>query len=295
MNSVVETGRVEVLKWFSGNHNVKATAALLKLEECEKAGEWRPGVSRSVRAALSKSNVAIKAIEGHDGQIGSLVAATARYGLSQSWSLAHNVQFGMFEQAAAANFDFAAFEAGLEERRSYFGPDFDSVKEALAAAKNWVQDMTPVAQLIWKLDAARQAPVFTHLGVSPTITKTLEQLNFHFSAPQSIRLCPMRFERVEQIDEKGNKFTVPVCILEWPAGTVFGASAHAETIGYEWPEGKCHSCGHAIKNDLNWVPLLVDDSNGVPHALWVGTDCSRSLFGIKVKGEIRISKPEKAR
>lgn len=288
--NTIESAKPNVLRWFTGKARDRAMTALQMLEDSEKAGEWLPGVSRSVRAALNKSNVAHKIAEEYGGQIGNLIESKEKYGLGPSWRLMHYMRFGQFDLACAADFDFASFEQVLEAQRAFFGPKFDDIKGALARAKAWVNDFKPVEQLVAQLDAARPMPVFTSIGVSPTITKTLEQLNFHYSAPGSIRLCPMRFERIETTDAKGKKSTMPIIILEWPKGTVHGASAHAETPGFEWPESKCHSCGHGIKNSSNWVPLLVDDSNGVPHALWVGADCSRSLFGIKVKGAIDIKR-----
>lgn len=52
---------------------------------------------------------------------------------------------------------------------------------------------------------------------------------------------------------------------------------------------QCQACGHAIKNVFNWVPLVVDSAAGVPHAMWVGKDCAQTLFGVTVKGELRLT------
>jgi len=69
--------------------------------------------------------------------------------------------------------------------------------------------------------------------------------------------------------------------LLWPKNTVFDRGRF--TQGHQ-----CQSCGHAIHNPYNWVPLLIDSQKGIPHALWVGRDCSASVFGVKVTGEVII-------
>jgi hypothetical protein len=272
MNNVVVTNKERVLAWFTGKPRERAMTALMVLEDCEKAGEWLPGASRMVRAALGKSNVAHRIYK----ESGTALQTIGDYNTprdQRGWSIAHMLEFGLY--ARGETIDFMAIYAAAS----------DFMKAIVLKAEGFYRDFKPISRLMDRLDAARPKPVFTSIGVSPTITETLKRLNFHFSSPQSIRVCPMRFEREERIDANGKKISMPVIVLEWPEGTVHGASSHATTPGYKWPESKCQACGHGIKNDFNWVPLLVDDSKGVPHALWVGTDCSKSLFGIKVKGE----------
>lgn len=41
------------------------------------------------------------------------------------------------------------------------------------------------------------------------------------------------------------------------------------------------------KKSDNWVPLL-GELAGSNRSLWVGRDCARTLFGIKVTGEMHV-------
>lgn len=82
-----------------------------------------------------------------------------------------------------------------------------------------------------------------------------------------------------------HKFTAPGGQLKWPEGTKFNATGYCRTANNH----QCQACGHAIKNAFNWVLLVVDSAAGVPHAMWVGKDCAQTLFGVAVKGELRLT------
>lgn len=145
--------------------------------------------------------------------------------------------------------------------------------------------MAPLMALMDRWDNLRPAPTFTSVGVSKTITKTLESMKLDLN-PESIRVCPIEWAEEERVDEKTGKVTiVKVGYLLWPEGTRHGKSRF--TYGTA-RHAQCEACGHAIKNPFNWVPLLIDDKAGVPHSLWVGRDCSETIFGVKMEGELEL-------
>jgi hypothetical protein len=78
---------------------------------------------------------------------------------------------------------------------------------------------------------------------------------------------------------------VKVGRVVWPEGTEHACSRFAASGS----QNQCHACGHAIRNAFNWVPLVVENAEGVPHALWVGRDCAENLFGIKATGELEYA------
>jgi hypothetical protein len=272
--NIVENAKANVLSWFTGKANINAITALQMLEDSEKAGEWIPGASRSVKAALTKSNVAHKLYKKHGNELDGINSHYEDPREIRGWSVAFLLQFGRNAHIPAIN-----FKAVSEAAR-------DNLKPVVAQAEKLWNDLAPLYDLMDKLDATRPKPVVTYLNASPTVTKLIESLGLVGTVASTIRLCPMRYEEVE-VEVNGKKVWKFVGILEWPAGTVFGTSRYAE-LDHMWPTGQCQACGHAIKNAFNWVPLIVDNAEGVPHALWVGTDCSKTLFGVSVKGPMEI-------
>lgn len=145
---------------------------------------------------------------------------------------------------------------------------------------NFKYAMEPVEELMAKWDATRPPPVFTTMGLSPTVTATMKQ----FGAVK-VEVCPMRFEKRERIDPKTKKTVYyTVAILLWPEGTVHGNSKYQGTHA----NSQCEACGHAIKAAYNWVPLVIWGADEKPQSLWTGHDCARNLFGIKLTGELEL-------
>lgn len=166
-----------------------------------------------------------------------------------------------------------------------------------------MKDFAAIARLTNRLDATRPKPVFTVLGASPTVTRTLDGLGINSGAFAKVELCPIRWETVERTrghDKRcvagacvqgcsnGKKCWVQVGYLEWPDGTQHECSRFADSNTGRGRFQQCHACGHGIRNAFNWVPLLVTNALDQKYSLWVGTDCSRTLFGIKVTGEVEL-------
>jgi hypothetical protein len=294
MNDSFETATI--LRWFTGKSLEKATAALKLLDQSVKQGFWVKGASRSVRAALGKTNVAAKLANANQvwlerlgvpdgkGTYDSEYAATRQLG----WNIYMSLAYGNFEQlvqldlAAALNALGPAFPAPstlLPLQRQHR-------TEVLSQVAEYQKAFAPVAAAVAELDEARPPPVFTSIGVSPTLTATLTDLGF--IGDLKVSVCPIRWEKRETTDKDGKKHTFFIGILLWPEGTVHGASRYRGTDIHE----QCEACGHAIKRIFNWVPLVLEGAGQPPKSLWVGRDCAKSIFGVKMDGDLDIEETQ---
>ncbi len=250
------TKHTHILNWFKGNALEKAKDALELLAPSEEQGFWMPGASRKVRAALGKSGKAKSITSSMDKGYNAGKAVTALYSA---------MRYGALDKLLRITLQ-------------------DATKELSDDLLEFYVDFQPIAQLLQDLDDTRPKPTFTNLGVSPTITATLQDMRMNLN-PETIRVCPIEYVPVWITDkETGKKSRHWVAKLVWPKGTIHGASRYSETNDNR----QCQSCGHAIKNPYNWVPILIDSKKGVPHSLWTGRDCAKSLFGIDMKGELEL-------
>lgn len=250
------------LQWFKNKALRDAQGALERLAVAAERGYWLPeDKCRSIRAALNKSAVASTFAREEARAFRNAPMSSALYGIG------HCMEFGLFEQAAAIDFSGVKVP-GLTDYQLVF------IETGIRYAKSF----RAIVEALTELDATRPAPVFTYLGASPTITRTLESLGLHVKPEASVPV--LRVEKVE-IMADGKKTFKQVCYLEWPVDTIHGASRwHCE-------DSQCEACGHGIKRD-NWVPLILHNEAGVPYSLWTGRDCARTLFGIKVTGELNL-------
>lgn len=283
------------LRWFTGKSLEKAKAALEMLTASVQNGAWLPGHSRTVRATLSKANVISKSARKNE-EAWDLFAVPAdfttdyyveprarRYHLEgeakeagqMSWSAHHNMYFGNFQAMQKINFDLLRKFATDASRQSL-----------LVEAQQYTQDFASIADAVQRLDMTRPKPVFTSLGVSGTITDTFTDTRLDLDLTK-VYYPEMVMKQVEVTNSKtGEKELKWVCEIIWPEGTVFNSSRF---VGTEKNYSKCHSCGHAIKNGFNWVPVLINNKAGVPHCFWVGRDCARTIFGIDVTGDLEYT------
>lgn len=267
MNSI---NRAAVLAFFSGKAQVNAAAALDLLDASIAQGFWVKGASRKVVAALNKANVAEKLarkVEKEEGRLSTYdpdekVAAEKK----ALWNAVHVLQYGVFSwlpkmatPVVSADSPYAGLVAMFSAYRSA---------------------LLPVALAVVDLDATRPKPVFTTLGASPTVTRTVES----FDAVK-VEVCPMEFKKVTVTDPKTGKDEIRhVVRLLWPKGTVHGVSRWSR-----FRDCQCEACGHAIRNPFNWIPLILTAKDGTPKALWVGRDCAKTLFGIDMVGDLEIT------
>ena len=240
-------------KWYKGKAQDKALEAAQLLDDSLAQGYWVSGAVRKCRAAFSKVNVKPRAAG---------LAKFASYD-SPEYHLGEAVRFPIPNRLCRITEDCLAVIHDADQRAEY--SSFLAGMRGLHAAMD-------------KLDAARPAPVVTEMGASPTVTATLQNLQLK---PETLRVCEIEWLRVQ--GEGGTSYVVGQ--LKWPEGTKFNATGYSRTANNH----QCQACGHAIKNAFNWVPLIVDSAAGVPHAMWVGKDCAQTLFGVTVKGELRLT------
>lgn len=239
-----------ILKWFSGSSLAKAKDALELLDASLEHGSWLPGASRKVRAALGKANVAKKTIKTND-----------KYNAPKA------------ESAIRFAVDYGSF-SGLSKLTS---------EEAIAgltgnALKYFINFKLLVITLD-RLDATRPVPVFTSLGVSATLTATLKAFD-----AEKVSVAELVPEQVEYKGERGETLYKVIYKLVWPEGIKHNTSRYHSTN----ENLQCQACGHAIRNNYNWVPLVLWAKDGTPKSCWTGRDCCESLFGIKLTGELEI-------
>lgn len=280
--------KAAILYFFSGKALLNAEEGLSLLEASIEAGYWLPGASRRVRATLTKANIAQRFARNNEYQLEhwGVPAGESQYDqefheiAQMGWNACHMMQYGGWAYIKHIN-----IEKMREVAADRHGTEANTILDII---EQYMKAFAPVQEAVLILDATRPAPVYTNLGVSPTVSDTLRTLtNGMDSKLDTIRPVPSHMEKEERTDlATGQKFFVFVTILDWPEGVRHNRSRYA---GGTIHNNQCHACGHAIKNGYNWVPVLVDDAEGVPHSLWVGRDCARSIFGIDVKGELEYT------
>lgn len=276
-----------ITRWYTGKALALITEFVLPtLAAAEQRGYWLPNESRKLRAALNKHAVAQKVARQAEAFYRALTdnhprldhaAYEANRTLTNAW---FRINMGMQYGGGRNVLEMAEVIGLLEERirlAESAGLRMDAQKEVLAQARTFAADFTPVYALLDKLDATRPKPVFTALGLSPTVTATLtEQLKLDV---KTLRFPEMEEKWIERKDEKGNAVRVSIIVIKWPKNTQHNASRFAKG-------NQCHACGHAIRNGFNWVAFLIDDAKGIPHSFWVGRDCAKNIFNVDVKGDV---------
>lgn len=268
-----------ITRWYTGKAQALVVDFVLPaLAAAEQRGYWLPNESRKLRAAVTKHAVAKKVARqaealyralGDDHTIFKNAALETR-ALTNAW---FRINMGM-SYGGGDNVSHMPEAVDLIEKQN---PTADQ-KEVLAKARTFVADFTPVYALLDKLDATRPRPVFTALGLSPTVTATLtEQLKLDV---KTLRFPPMEEQWIERKDAKSAEYKrIPIFIIKWPKNTRHNGSRFAKG-------NQCHACGHAIHNGFNWVAFLIDDNTGIPHSFWVGRDCAKNIFNVDVKGDV---------
>jgi hypothetical protein len=273
-------------RWYSGKALITLdTYVIPTLKQAEQDEAWPTGASRKVRAALNKQTVAIKFANANErkspdgrilprdettmGLLDDVSDNRARYwdAKLRSAPLVHAMMFGQFTHAPKLiklAQDLLPHCATNTERA------------ALATALQWTTDNAPVAELVARLDATRPKPVYVFAAISKTIYASVSTaMGIDFTSIASPKIT---WDKVKTtIAGKTAYIWVPT--IHWPAGTKHNTSKFS--YGSKAGNDQCQACGHAIRNNYNWVPLLATTTKG-PVSLWVGRDCAESLFGCKI-------------
>lgn len=151
-----------------------------------------------------------------------------------------------------------------------------TTKAPLPVLRAWLRLAVALRSICEDLDASRPAPVYTEIGISPKVTKTLLDATIGLDL-KSRRLCPIAWRWVFAVDQDGKPTTrrVKIYYPRWPAGTVFGSSRFSGS--------DCEACGKSIPSGAV-VPVLISDTAGAVHGFWFGRDCAANILGIKDAG-----------
>jgi hypothetical protein len=268
------------LKWFSGKSLEKAKVAVELMEQSIAQDSWIPGASRKCRAAFNKTNVANKLLsplrEGSHNLLEHLGAPEGEQYRPQyrkiahmGWQISFMLSFGHFDNKHSADIDFEACRTAANED--------DLLLKAINGAEQAVKDFAEVYELMDRFDVMRPKPVFTNMGASLLVSQTMKSMD-----AVTVEVCPIEWFVVEYKNEKGQTCYKQVGRLKWPEGTLHQTSPK----GYAG--SNCEACGHAIRNGLNWVPLVITTNKNEKKSLWVGKDCCKTLFGIDMKGDLEL-------
>lgn len=265
-----------IARWFSGKQHQNIIGwALPMLAKAEKEGSWPKKVARPMHAAFGKTATKSLARETDDYR------RAAQYNFEDKAICpvaAWNAIYFLFAFASRPEDALR----GVEVLEKHHNPT-PAQQILLGKARDMANDFIPVKALLKLLDSRRPKRTVIFKTLSPTVVKNLlGDLNFNM---ETLRHPPVECKWVPFIGRDGKEYQELVCYIKWPEGTVHSGSRYAH--GSRAGNAQCHACGHAIKNPSNWVPMLIDDVNGVPHSMWVGTDCARNVFGCEVEGDAR--------
>jgi hypothetical protein len=231
---------------------------------------------------------------------GKVTVQSAVYqGIVQSKNIPHRWGYApeASETGSPAWDEYNELESSLVYGRPYRGKltiPSTHIKVPENVQQAWFAVCIGVRELCDVLDRIRPKPVITSIGLSPKVTKTLEEMDLDLDL-STLKIPPVeKIGEQPKIDRKTGKpvldrYGVPmmedVYKVMWSVGTVFRLSRFAYA--------DCEACGKRIPSNM-YVPVEVDGSkDGKPvHAgLHIGVDCARNIFGIKDKGFNLVRRP----
>lgn len=284
--NTILTASDNLATFLPAKEQAKYAALRAAFEKSVTQGFWEEHTSRQLRAAFGK-----KLANGRMG--GAMLKALDRL-RRKGWEwqrdqpaqrdLVHTVDmalsYGVFHLAQVrVRYDGQDFAADLAFVRNAVLDEIDKDKDKGAVAKLFdeilsrLDDAELVSKAFETLDAQRPKPVFTLLGVSPTVTATLQDMGFVKASEAEISM-----PEIELVPD-GHGSWRPT--MKWPEGTKHNTSRFASRYSC------CHACGHRIQNAANWVPVVVT-SDKQPRSIWIGSDCARSVFGIQAENRVAL-------
>lgn len=173
------------------------------------------------------------------------------------------------------------------------------VKFSVDVAKAWIALIAEVDEARMRLDKYRKLPVITEIGVSPRVTRTLDEMGM---GAESYTVILAELERHEKwVKEEKIVFNRKTKKKE-KTGIFFDKLIVWYTV--KWSEGikhrwsrfgelscNCEACGKNIPS-RRFVAMELHRNDGVKCSMWVGTDCASNLFGIK---DVGVERPQEAK
>lgn len=208
----------------------------------------------------------------HRRHYGNSVEAKAE---EAAWQLDHCLSYG---HQFKGNLKKAFATLSQAKDRDGEGLKIKVSEEVVSA---WVMLCREKDEAFALLDEARPPSKITAIGLSPKVTKTLTEMNLDIEL-SSIKMAKLEKRTRQAIDrEKGGLLfdKVGKAVMEdyfvviWSNGIVHGQSRFSSG---------CEACGKHIPSG-RFVPIEAHDKNqgGRLISLWLGSDCSANIFGVK--------------
>lgn len=259
---------------FKGKRLEKFQNSLRILVESLEAGSWIKGGSRSCDSGFYQG------IEKNAGYFKKDYDDKNAPAQDSAWALMMSLQYGKSYKGTLSIGDaFHILKKQLKNNHSNRAPKISVTEEQVEA---WVQLCNEKATAIEWLNSARPIPVITDMGASPKVLRTLDEMNLALTASSlkfpklERREKPYKYINVYTGEEETGKHVYYVTI--WEKGIKHGQSRFS---GFA-PSGhcRCDACGKSIPSGM-LVPLEGKDNRGQWMSMFVGTDCAKSLFGVK--------------
>lgn len=160
------------------------------------------------------------------------------------------------------------------------------LKVSVEVAKAWIELCDEVKEARIFLDTSRPLPVITEVGVSPRVTRTLDDMGMGASS-YSVKLAELerREKFVDAIDKRtGKKIKKRIVwyVVVWSEDIIHNQSR------FSLYSCNCDACGKKIPSG-RFVAMELHKDNGEKLSMWVGTDCAKNLFGIK---DVGVERPQ---
>jgi len=291
------TDLAAILPWYASSRRPGTGKALERVRqilpeiaEAERSGGWLPKLSRRAMAILSKQPVAEAFARANERQHGYGGHRAADAGLLEDvrdvrGDRAHEAKLHGGPLVRAMMYGLFGDAPELVELADRLEPHTrnDAERAALARARQWAVDFTPLARLVADLDSTRHRPNYVFGEISATVLSNVQDMmGLRF---ETVRVPEIKWSKV-QVEVKSEIVWAWTGEILWPEGTRHGQSRFMGSAGRA---AQCQACGHWIHDASNWCPLVLDGTGG-PASLWVGRDCARHLFGCRVSGKGTFSK-----
>jgi len=241
-----------------GSRKNKFLASVDGINQSLKIGGWVPGVSRKANTGFYQGcGIRIERNATHRSALSELTFSL-HYG--------HPVQ------------DVAACMGLLTDK--------EMKKHTHQFVEAWVRLCNEKDAAIKFLNSLRPLPVYTEIGLSPKVTKTLTEVNLKLDlstvkVPEidSYLRPALNKDGTPKMNHQGEAVMEVVYFIRWPKDT-----AHLMSRFSSRHHTHCEACGKAIPSG-RFVPVQAKDQGMNRHvSLWVGSDCAKNIFGIKDNG-----------
>lgn len=264
---------IDVVKTaFKGKRLEKLEKSIRLIEESLEVGSWIKGASRSADTGFSQglTNKYFTTSRNLEDEERNLM-----------WDISRTIRCGVsFKHDVVISNTFNRMLEVIEPDRL---GKIAKLKLSAEQVTAWVQLCQQKKEAIEWLDSSRPLPVITDLGTSPKVKATLLDMNLDLS--QSTIKYPEleRHERFYYETIRGRKVRMRDVwyTIVWEEGILHHQSRFSGYSSTGCP--RCDACGKSIPSG-RLVPLEGKNKDGEWMSILAGTDCAKTLFGVKDVG-----------